>query len=341
MEINIEHIPHKLLFQVKMENGDIVDVIIPKGEILQLNKSIDVDEGETFAKLILTAKRKTHVHKHEKTFEGIDITSGLPRVVELFEARKPKEHSCIADISGRLEIQDIDTRFRMLTIKSKDGKQEKSYQVPTRAKLTLSDGDEVIAGDQLTEGPRNPHDILRIKGIKDCQQYLVKEVQNVYKSQGVDINDKHIEVIVKQMLKKVTIIDPGDSEFLPGQLVDRLQFNEVNNELISNMKKAATAAQNLMGITKASLATDSFLSAASFQETTRVLTDAALENKIDRLHGLKENVIIGKAIPAGTGMDRFRDVTLTYPGYKEEERDEIEILQEADADDSGELEINI
>ncbi len=341
MEINIEHIPHKLLFQVKMENGDIVDVIIPKGEILQLNKSIDVDEGETFAKLILTAKRKTHVHKHEKTFEGIDITSGLPRVVELFEARKPKEHSCIADISGRLEIQDIDTRFRMLTIKSKDGKQEKSYQVPTRAKLIVNDGEEVIAGDQLTEGPRNPHDILRVKGIKDCQQYLVKEVQNVYKSQGVDINDKHIEVIVRQMLKKLTIIEPGDSEFLPGQLVDRLQFNKVNNELISNMKKTATATQNLMGITKASLATDSFLSAASFQETTRVLTDAALENKIDRLHGLKENVIIGKAIPAGTGMDRFRDVTLTYPGYKEEERDEIEILQESDEDDSGELEINI
>ena len=341
MEINIEHIPHKLVFQVQMDSGDVVDVITPKGEILQINKNINVSAGETFAKLIMTAKRKTHVHKHEKTFEGIDITSGLPRVVELFEARKPKEHSFIAEISGKAEVQDIDARFRMVTVKSKDGKQEKIYQIPTRAKLNIQNGDKVTAGDQLTEGPRNPHDILRVSGVRDCQQYLVKEVQNVYKSQGVEINDKHIEVIVRQMLKKVTILDPGDTDFLPGQMVDRLQFNKKNNELISSMKKPATATQNLMGITKASLATDSFLSAASFQETTRVLTDAALENKKDNLHGLKENVIIGKAIPAGTGMNKFKDMELSYPGYKEEERDEIEILQESEEDDAREIEINI
>jgi DNA-directed RNA polymerase subunit beta' len=339
MEINIEHVPHKLVFQVQMERGDIVDVITPKGEILQINKNINVEAGETFAKLIMTAKRKTHVHKHEKTFEGIDITSGLPRVVELFEARKPKEHSFIAEISGKVDVQEIDARFRMVTIKSKD--EEKVYQVPTRAKLNFNNGEKVVTGDQLTEGPRNPHDILRVSGIKDCQQYLVKEVQNVYKSQGVDINDKHIEVIVRQMLKKVTIIDPGDTDFLPGQVLDRLQFNKQNNELISNMKQPATATQNLMGITKASLATDSFLSAASFQETTRVLTDAALENKKDNLHGLKENVIIGKAIPAGTGMNKFKDMELSYPGYKEEEVDEIEILQESEEDDTREMEINI
>jgi DNA-directed RNA polymerase subunit beta' len=339
MEINIEHVPHKLVFQVQMERGDIVDVITPKGEILQINKNINVEAGETFAKLIMTAKRKTHVHKHEKTFEGIDITSGLPRVVELFEARKPKEHSFIAEISGKVDVQEIDARFRMVTIKSKD--EEKLYQVPTRAKLNFKTGEKVVAGDQLTEGPRNPHDILRVSGIKDCQQYLVKEVQNVYKSQGVDINDKHIEVIVRQMLKKITIIDPGDTDFLPGQVIDRLQFNKQNNELISNMKQPATATQNLMGITKASLATDSFLSAASFQETTRVLTDAALENKKDNLHGLKENVIIGKAIPAGTGMNKFKDMKLSYPGYKEEEVDEIEILQESEEDDTREIEINI
>jgi len=339
MEINIEHVPHKLVFQVQMEKGDIVDVITPKGEILQLNKSINVEAGETFAKLIMTAKRKTHVHKHEKTFEGIDITSGLPRVVELFEARKPKEHSFIAEISGKVDVQEIDTRFRMVTIKSKD--EEKVYQVPTRAKLNFNNGEKVLAGDQLTEGPRNPHDILRVSGIKDCQQYLVKEVQNVYKSQGVEINDKHIEVIVRQMLKKVTILDPGDADFLPGQVVDRLLLNKQNNELISNMKQPATATQNLMGITKASLATDSFLSAASFQETTRVLTDAALENKKDSLHGLKENVIIGKAIPAGTGMNKFKDMELSYPGYREEEVDEIEILQESEEDDTREIEINI
>lgn len=340
-EINIEHIPHKLFFQVQMEKGDIVDVIIPKGEILQINKKVNVEAGEVFAKLILTAKRKTHVHKHEKTFEGIDITSGLPRVVELFEARKPKEHSFIAEISGKVDIEDIDSRFRVLTIKSKDGKQEKIYQVPTRAKLSVKKQDMVSAGDQLTEGPKNPHDILRINGIKECEQYLVKEVQNVYKAQGVDINDKHIEVIARQMLKKVTIIDPGDSNFLPGQLMDRLLFEKENNKLISSMKKPASAVQNLMGITKASLVTDSFLSAASFQETTRVLTDAALGNKVDNLLGLKENVIIGKAIPAGTGMNSLRDYELDYPGYKEDNKDEIEILQESEGDDIKEIEINI
>lgn len=342
IEINIEHIPHKLIFRVQMERGDIVDVIIPKGEILQINKKVNVGVGEVFAKLILTAKRKKHVHKHEKTFEGLDITSGLPRVVELFEARKPKEQSFIAEISGKVEIEDIDSRFRMLTIKSKDGKQEKVYQIPIRARLRVKNGDKISAGDQLTDGPRNPHDILRINGIKECEQYLVKEVQNVYKAQGVDINDKHIEVIVRQMLKKVTIIDPGDSNFLPGQLVDRLYYEKENNKLISNMKVPATAVQNLMGITKASLVTDSFLSAASFQETTRVLTDAALENKIDNLSGLKENVILGKAIPAGTGMSSYRGYQLDYPGYKEDNKDEIEILQEPEGDEEAkEIEINI
>ncbi len=341
MEINIEHIPHKLVFQVQMERGDIVDVLIPKGETLQLNKNINVVAGEVFAKIILTAKRKTHVHKHEKTFEGIDITSGLPRVVELFEARNPKESSFIAEISGKVTVEDLDSRFRMLTLKSKDGKQEKMYQVPTRAKLNVNNGDKVTAGDQLTEGPKNPHDILTVSGTKECQQYLVREVQNVYKSQGVEINDKHIEVIVRQMLKKVTIIDSGDSGFLPGKLVDRLVFEKENNSLISNMKKPATAVQNLMGITKASLATDSFLSAASFQETTRVLTDAALENKVDNLLGLKENVILGKAIPAGTGMNELRDLKLEYPGYTEENKDEIEILQESEGDNLNDIEINI
>ncbi|MGM0368238.1 MAG: DNA-directed RNA polymerase subunit beta' [Actinomycetota bacterium] len=341
MEVNIEHIPHKIIFKVKMEKGDLVDVIIPKGEILVLNKNINVDAGEVFAKIVMTAKRKTHVHKHEKTFEGIDITSGLPRVVELFEARKPKEQSFIAEIGGLAEIEDIDSRFRLITIKSKDGKKEKSYQVPTRAKLRVENGSEVEIGEQLTEGPKNPHDILRISGMKECEQYLVKEIQNVYKSQGVDINDKHIEIITRQMLKKITIINPGDSDFLPGQLVDRLNFNRVNKKLVADMKEPATASQNLMGITKASLATDSFLAAASFQETTRVLTDASLENKVDYLHGLKENVILGKSIPAGTGMDRYRSIELVYPGYKEEEEEEIEILQETGEEDTENLEINI
>ncbi|MGM0366586.1 MAG: DNA-directed RNA polymerase subunit beta' [Actinomycetota bacterium] len=341
MEINIEHIPHKLVFKVQMERGDVVDVIIPKGEILILNKNINVEAGEVFAKIVMTAKRKTHVHKHEKTFEGIDITSGLPRVVELFEARRPKEHAYIADISGKVKIEEINSRFNMITLKSDDGETEKTYQVPTRTKLRIDDGQKVHAGDQLTEGPKNPHDILRVGGIKACEQYLVREIQNVYKSQGVDINDKHVEVITRQMLKKVTIIDPGDSEFLPGQLVDRLHFNRVNRELSSQMKNTATASQNLMGITKASLATDSFLAAASFQETTRVLTDAALENKVDYLSGLKENVILGKSIPAGTGMSNYRSIELVYPGYREEDEGEIEIHQENEEEDTENLEINL
>ena len=341
IEVNIEHINGRMTFQVKMENGSLVDVIFPKGETLQVSRSINVDEGQVFAKIVYSAKRKLHVHKHEKTFEGIDITSGLPRVVELFEARRPKEHAFIAEISGKVSIEDVDTKFRMITIKNDETGMEKSYQVPTRTKIRISDRASINTGEQLTEGIRNPHDILKINGIKACEQYLVKEIQDVYKSQGVDINDKHIEVIVRQMLKKVTIIDSGDSLFLPGQLVDRLIFDKENKKLIANGKSPATAKQNLMGITKASLATDSFLAAASFQETTKVLTDAALENKIDYLIGLKENVIIGKSIPAGTGMRIYRDIDLVYPGYEETQEEEIEIFNETHDDEKQDLEINI
>jgi DNA-directed RNA polymerase subunit beta' len=341
IERNIEHINGRLTFHVKMENGGVVDVIFPKGEVLQINRCMVVEEGQVFAKIVLTAKRKTHVHKHEKTFEGIDITSGLPRVVELFEARRPKEHAHIAEISGKLTIEDVDPKFRMLTIKGDEAEAERTYQVPTRTKIRISNNSYVNAGDQLTEGIKNPHDILKINGIKTCEQYLVKEIQDVYKAQGVDINDKHIEIIVRQMLKKVTIVDQGDSNFLPGQLVDRLVFEKENKRLIAEGLVTATAKQNLMGITKASLATDSFLAAASFQETTKVLTDAALENKVDYLMGLKENVIIGKSIPAGTGMKRYRDIELVYPGYKQPGNDEIEFFTETGDDEKQDLEINI
>ncbi len=341
IEINIEHINGRLTFQVKMENGGVVDVIFPKGEILQINKCINVEEGEVFAKIVFTAKRKTHVHKHEKTFEGIDITSGLPRVVELFEARRPKEHAFIAEISGIVSIEDVDPKFRMITIKNQENGEEKTYQVPTRTKIRVADKSFVNTGDQLTEGIKNPHDILKISGIKVCEQYLVKEIQDVYKSQGVDINDKHIEIIVRQMLKKVTIIDQGDSQFLPGQLVDRLVFEKENKKLMAEGLAGATAKQNLMGITKASLATDSWLAAASFQETTKVLTDASLENKVDNLIGLKENVIIGKSIPAGTGMKRYRDIELIYVGYEQEKEEEMEVFKEITDDEKQDLEMNI
>ena len=341
IEVNIEHINGRLTFQVKMENGGIVDVIFPKGEVLQVNKCNVVEEGQVFAKIIFTAKRKTHVHKHEKTFEGIDITSGLPRVVELFEARRPKEHAIISEMSGRTIIEDVDPKVRNITIKNDETGMEKTYPIPTRIKIRVDNGTMVNTGDQLTEGVRNPHDILKINGMKACEQYLVKQVQDVYKSQGVDINDKHIEIIVRQMLKKVTIIDSGDSQFLPGQLVDRLIFEKENKKLTASGKEPATAKQNLMGITKASLATDSFLAAASFQETTKVLTDASLENKVDGLIGLKENVIIGKSIPAGTGMRRYRDIELSYPGYQEEQTEEIEIFNQTQDDEKQDLELNI
>lgn len=349
LKINIEHIPHKLTFKVKMEEveksttktGQVIDIIMPKGEELLLTNNFSVDRNQVFAILISTAKKKRYVHKHEKTFEGIDITSGLPRVVELFEARTPKEHAIIAEATGIIKIEELESKLLNLTILNPDESEEKSYEIPSRSKIRFNDGDLVQIGDQLTEGQRNPHDILRLNGIKACEQYLVKEIRDVYKAQGVEINDKHIEVIVRQMVKKVTILESGDSNFLPGQLVDRLVFEKENKRLIEEGKKPTLAKQNLMGITKAALATDSFLSAASFQETTRVLTDAAIENKTDYLIGLKENVIIGKNIPAGTGMTRYRTIELTYPGYEEEKSEDIDIVSDPAVDEGNIFELNI
>ncbi len=259
---------------------------------------------------------------HTGGVAGEDITHGLPRVVELFEARKPKGQAIIADISGKVEVTEGD-KVRKITITEDD--KEKQYQVPRRARLRVRDGQQVNAGDQIMEGSINPHDILRVKGNQAVQLYLVEEVQEVYKSQGVEIHDKHIEIIVRQMMKKVNLVEPGDTELLPGQLVDRKQFEEVNETAIAAEAEPAIARQVLLGITKASLATDSFLSAASFQETTRVLTDAAISGKIDPLLGLKENVIIGKLIPAGTGMSRYRNIRVK-PAAGMELVDEFEAL---------------
>jgi DNA-directed RNA polymerase subunit beta' len=257
---------------------------------------------------------------HTGGVAGEDITHGLPRVVELFEARKPKGQAQIAEISGVVDISDTE-KYRKITIGSDSGK-EKGYQVSRRARLRIARGDRVKAGDQLIEGSLNPHDILRVKGTQAVQLYLVNEVQQVYRSQGVDINDKHVELIVRQMLRRVTVVDPGDGELLPGQLVDRKGFEEENEKVRQQGGEPATAKQVLLGITKASLATDSFLSAASFQETTRVLTDAAIAGKIDPLLGLKENVIIGKLIPAATGMTRYRSIKIHYPAEELETREQ-------------------
>ena len=235
-----------------------------------------------------------------------DITQGLPRVEELFEARKPKGLAVITEINGVVHIDDSKKR-REAVVTSEDGESE-SYLIPFGSKLKVKDGDVVEAGDELTEGSVNPHDILKIKGIKGVQAYLLKEVQSVYRLQGVEISDKHIEVIIRQMLRKVQIEDAGDTTMLPGELIDIFRFEEENEKVVANDGQPAIAKRKLLGITKAALATDSFLSAASFQETTRVLTEAAIKGKIDPLVGLKENVILGKLIPAGIGLKRYRNV---------------------------------
>jgi DNA-directed RNA polymerase subunit beta' len=251
---------------------------------------------------------------HTGGVAGEDITHGLPRVTELFEARKPKGQAFIAEIAGTLTIEDAD-KSRTLTVKDAEGN-ERIYTVSRRARLRpgVADGVTVELGQQLTEGSVNPHDLLALKGPNETLRYTVEQVQEVYRSQGVDINDKHIEVISRQMLRKVSITEPGDTTLLPGQLVDRLDFASANDEALASGGEPANGHPVLLGITKASLATESFLSAASFQETTRVLTDAAIAGKEDELLGLKENVIIGKLIPAATGMKRYRSVKLTYRG---------------------------
>ncbi len=236
---------------------------------------------------------------------GADITQGLPRVEELFEARKPKGLAIISDIAGVAEVKDSKKQRSVVVTNEEDG-ESKEYAIPYGFRIKVQDGKTIEAGDELTEGSVNPHDLLKIKGVRAVQDYLLREVQRVYRLQGVDICDKHIEVIVRSMLKKVRIEEPGDTPFLPGSLIDFLDFDEENERQIEDGKEPAKGTRIILGITKSALATDSFLSAASFQETTRVLTDAAIRGKVDPLIGLKENVIIGKLIPAGTGMKRYR-----------------------------------
>ena len=263
---------------------------------------------------------------HAGGVAGDDITQGLPRVEELFEARKPKGLAIIAEFGGEARIVDTKKK-REVVITDKEGN-SKAYLIPYGSRIKIMDGDILEAGDELTEGSVNPHDILKIKGVRAAQDYMLREVQRVYRLQGVDINDKHIEVIVRQMLKKIRVDEPGDSEYLSGITMDVLDFNETNEKLVEQGLQPAEGTQVMLGITKAALATNSFLSAASFQETTKVLTEAAINGKIDPLIGLKENVLIGKLIPAGTGMKRYRSVRLdsenqVIPEVAEEETMEL------------------
>lgn len=264
---------------------------------------------------------------HTGGVAGEDITQGLPRVEELFEARKPKGQAIISEIDGVVKIHEDNKGTREVEVLGEEG-ERRSYQIPFGSRLKVHDGDYVEKGQELTEGSINPHELLQIKGVTAVQDYLLREVQRVYRMQGVDINDKHIEVMIRQILRKVKIEDPGDTDLLPGGLIDAFELESENERVIAQGLKPATAKPVILGITKASLATDSFLSAASFQETTRVLTDAAIKGKVDPLLGLKENVIIGKLIPAGTGMSRYRNIkikTVEENGAKTEEVSDNEL----------------
>jgi len=275
------------------------------GKLVEIGEAVGIIAAQSIGEPGTQLTMRTF---HTGGVAGFDITQGLPRVEELFEARKPKGQAIIAEIRGTVSIGEAKGSRRIVVTGKND---ERAYAVPFGVRIKVAVGDETEPGDQLTEGSVNPHDILRIKGLQDLQGYLVQEIQSVYRSQGVDINDKHIEIITRQMLRRVKVEEAGDADFLPGELVDKFAFEEENARVMAEGGEPAKARPTLLGITKASLATESFLSAASFQETARVLTDAATRGKVDPLIGLKENVIIGKLIPAGTGMARYRTLKVT------------------------------
>ena len=301
------------------------------GEPVQVGEAVGIIAAQSIGEPGTQLTMRTF---HTGGVAGDDITQGLPRVEELFEARKPKGLAIISEFGGKVTLRDTKKKREVIITDEENG-QTKAYLIPYGSRIKVMDGQVLEAGDELTEGSVNPHDILKIKGVRAVQDYMLREVQRVYRLQGVEINDKHIEVIVRQMLKKVRIENNGDSDFLPGTMVDTLEYEDTVEALAAEGKEVPEGKQIILGITKASLATNSFLSAASFQETTKVLTDAAIKGKIDPLIGLKENVILGKLIPAGTGMKRYRNISLhsdlvdsleppepvEEPEEKEEEKD--------------------
>ena len=304
------------------------------GEPVQVGESVGIIAAQSIGEPGTQLTMRTF---HTGGVAGGDITQGLPRVEELFEARKPKGLAIITEIAGVATIKDTKKK-REIEVVNKETGEMKTYLIPYGSRIKIQDGTYLDAGDELTEGSVNPHDILKIKGVRAVQDYMIQEVQRVYSLQGVGINDKHIEVIVRQMLKKIRVENNGDTDLLPGTMVDNLEFEDINAEMIAQGKEPAEGKQVMLGITKASLATNSFLSAASFQETTKVLTEAAIKGKVDPLIGLKENVIIGKLIPAGTGLKRYRNVKIQAENMDEEDDAlvELEVSQEtANTPDSG------
>ena len=272
--------------------------LMPSRAHLMIQDGDEVTPGDVLAKI------------PRETTKTKDITGGLPRVVELFEARKPRETAVISEIDGMVKFGDVAKGQRKIYVVADNGT-EKEYQVPRGVHINVQEGERIRAGEPLMDGPLNPHDILAVLGEKELQAYLVNEIQEVYRLQGVNISDKHIEVIVRQMMRWVKVEDVGDTSFLLEQQIDKFRFREENERAIANGGKPATGRPLLLGITKASLSTDSFISAASFQETTRVLTEASIQGAVDHLRGLKENVIVGRLIPAGTGMEYYRNVRLS------------------------------
>ena len=289
------------------------------GEPVQVGEAVGIIAAQSIGEPGTQLTMRTF---HTGGVAGGDITQGLPRVEELFEARKPKGLAIITEIAGVATIKDTKKKREIIVTNPEDG-DSKTYLIPYGSRIKIMDGAVLEAGDELTEGSVNPHDILRIKGVRAVQDYMLREVQRVYRLQGVEISDKHIEVLVRQMLKKIRIENNGDTEFLPGTLVDSLEFEDVNEAMVKAGKEPAEGKQVMLGITKASLATNSFMSAASFQETTKVLTEAAIKGKIDPLIGLKENVIIGKLIPAGTGMKRYRNIKINTEVEEYDDDDDL------------------
>jgi DNA-directed RNA polymerase subunit beta' len=283
---------------VRNEEGQTVyQALLPVGAYLSVTQRQEVAAGDVVAKI------------PREITKTKDITGGLPRVAELFEARKPKECAIVSEIGGTVGFgPDSRGKRRVIVTPDEADGEPREYLIPKGKHISVHEGDRVRPGEPLMDGSSNPHDILKIKGARELAKYMVDEVQEVYRLQGVKINDKHIEIIIRQMLRKVRVKDVGDTDFLVGEQVDRMLFEEANRRMEAEGKELATAEPLLLGITKASLSTESFISAASFQETTKVLTEAAIWGKVDSLHGLKENVIMGRLIPAGTGLAKYKNI---------------------------------